>query len=64
MLSSLGSLVHGQAGAPEAESFEDAIPNAIGTGGDGDTIAAIAGSVARTRGVYGVHPGRDDESPG
>lgn len=30
----------------EAEDFEDAIRNAISLGGDGDTIAAIAGSIA------------------
>ena len=30
----------------EAESFEDAIRNAVSIGGDSDTIAAIAGSIA------------------
>lgn len=30
----------------EAEDFEDAIRNAISLGGDGDTIAAIAGAIA------------------
>lgn len=30
----------------EAEDFEDAIRNAISLGGDGDTLAAIAGSIA------------------
>lgn len=30
----------------EAEDFEDAIRNAVSLGGDGDTIAAIAGSIA------------------
>ena len=38
--------------ALEAESFEDAIRNAISIGGDSDTIAAIAGSVAE--GLWGV----------
>jgi ADP-ribosylglycohydrolase len=35
--------------ALEATSFEDAIRNAISIGGDSDTIAAIAGSVAEAR---------------
>lgn len=30
----------------EAEDFEDAIRNAVSLGGDGDTLAAIAGSIA------------------
>ena len=33
----------------EADSFESAIRNAISIGGDSDTIAAIAGSVAEAR---------------
>ena len=36
----------------ESESFEDAIRNAVSIGGDSDTIAAIAGSVAEA--YYGV----------
>ena len=36
----------------ESTSFEDAIRNAISIGGDSDTIAAIAGSIAQGR--YGV----------
>lgn len=36
----------------ESDSFEDAIRNAVSIGGDSDTIAAIAGSVAE--GFYGV----------
>ncbi len=36
----------------EAESFEDTIRNAISIGGDADTIAAMAGSVAEA--YYGV----------
>ena len=36
----------------EAESFEDAIRNAISIGGDSDTIAAIAGGIAEA--FYGV----------
>lgn len=38
--------------ALEASSYEDAIRNAISIGGDSDTIAAIAGSVAEAR--FGV----------
>jgi ADP-ribosylglycohydrolase len=36
----------------ESESFEDAIRKAVSIGGDSDTIAAIAGSVAE--GFYGI----------
>jgi len=36
----------------EAENFEDAIRNAISIGGDSDTIAAIAGSVAEA--LFGI----------
>ena len=36
----------------EAEDFEDAIRNAISVGGDSDTIAAMAGSIAEA--YYGV----------
>lgn len=36
----------------ESDGFEDAIRNAISIGGDSDTIAAIAGSVAEA--AYGV----------
>ena len=36
----------------EAESYEDAIRNAISLGGDSDTIAAIAGGVAEA--LYGI----------
>lgn len=36
----------------EAESFEDAIRNAISIGGDSDTLAAITGSVAEA--YYGI----------
>ena len=36
----------------ESDSFEDAIRNAISIGGDSDTIAAIAGSVAEA--YYGI----------
>lgn len=38
--------------ALEAGSFEDAIRNAVGIGGDRDMIAAISGSVAET--LWGV----------
>ena len=36
----------------ESADFEDAIRNAVSLGGDGDTIAAIAGSIAE--GYYGI----------
>ena len=36
----------------EAEGFEDTIRNAISIGGDSDTIAAIAGSIAEA--FYGI----------
>ena len=35
--------------ALEATSYEDALRNAVSIGGDSDTIAAIAGSVAEAR---------------
>lgn len=38
--------------ALEAESFEDAIRNAISIGGDSDTVAAIAGGVAEA--LFGI----------
>jgi len=38
----------------ESVSFEDAIRNAISIGGDSDTIAAIAGSIAEA--YYGIPP--------
>ena len=38
--------------ALEATSFEDAIRNAISLGGDADTLAAIAGSIAKI--VFGI----------
>jgi len=40
--------------ALEATSFEDAIRNAISIGGDSDTIAAIAGSIAEP--LFGIPP--------
>lgn len=39
----------------ESEDFEDAIRNAISLGGDSDTIAAMAGSIAEA--YYGAVPG-------
>ena len=39
----------------EAEGFEDAIRNAISLGGDSDTLAAIAGSIAEAK--WGVPEG-------
>ena len=36
----------------ESTSFEDAIRNAISIGGDSDTVAAIAGSIAEA--YYGI----------
>jgi hypothetical protein len=38
----------------ESITFEDAIRNAISIGGDSDTLAAIAGSIAGA--YYGIHP--------
>jgi ADP-ribosylglycohydrolase len=38
--------------ALEAESFEDAVRNAISIGGDSDTVAAIAGGVAEA--LFGI----------
>ncbi len=39
----------------ESQSFEDAVRNAVSLGGDSDTIAAMAGSIAEA--FYGVPPG-------
>ena len=36
----------------ESENFEDAIRNAVSLGGDSDTLAAIAGSIAEA--FYGI----------
>ena len=36
----------------EAQDFEDALRNAVSLGGDGDTLAAIAGSIAEA--YYGI----------
>lgn len=36
----------------ESTDFEDAVRNAVSLGGDGDTIAAIAGSIAEA--AYGI----------
>jgi ADP-ribosylglycohydrolase len=38
----------------ESTTFEDAIRNAVSIGGDSDTLAAIAGSIAEA--YYGIHP--------
>ena len=38
--------------ALESEGFEDAIRNAISLGGDADTLAAIAGSIAEA--LHGI----------
>ncbi|MBM4190347.1 MAG: ADP-ribosylglycohydrolase family protein [Betaproteobacteria bacterium] len=48
-VSSQGSVPQALICALEATSFEDAIRNAISIGGDSDTIAAIAGSLAEAR---------------
>ena len=47
-----GSVPEGLISALEADSFEDAIRNAISIGGDSDTIVAIAGSMAES--LWGV----------
>lgn len=44
----------------EADSFEDTIKNAVSIGGDSDTIAAIAGSVAEA--FYGVPENIENEA--
>lgn len=46
----------------EGESFEDTIRNAVSLGGDTDTIAAIAGSMAE--GFYEIEPARKKECRG
>ncbi|MBQ7225091.1 MAG: ADP-ribosylglycohydrolase family protein [Clostridia bacterium] len=43
----------------ESESFEDAIRNAVSLGGDGDTIAAMAGSIAEA--CYGIPSELEDK---
>jgi len=48
-VSSQGSVPQAIICALEATDFEDAIRNAISIGGDSDTIAAIAGSIAEAR---------------
>jgi len=45
----------------ESESFEDCIRKAISVGGDSDTIAAMAGSIAH---AYYDHPSRISEKKG
>ena len=47
-----GSVPQAIACALQADSFEDAIRNAVSIGGDSDTIACIAGSIAEP--LYGV----------
>ena len=47
-----GSVPEALVCALEGEGFEDAVRNAISIGGDNDTIAAIAGSVAEA--VWGI----------
>ena len=47
-----GSVPQAIAAFLESESFEDAIRNAVSLGGDSDTIAAIAGSIAEP--FYGI----------
>lgn len=44
----------------EADSFEDAIRNAISIGGDSDTIGAIAGGVAEA--MFGIPDSIADEA--
>lgn len=44
----------------ESDSFEDCIRNAISIGGDSDTIAAMAGSIAE--GYYGIPPEMIDKA--
>ncbi len=51
-VSCMGSVPQAIEAFIESESFEDTIRNAISIGGDSDTIAAIAGSIAQA--YYGV----------
>ena len=51
-VSCMGTMPVALAAFLESTSFEDAIRNAISVGGDSDTIAAIAGSIAEA--YYGV----------
>ena len=51
----MGSVPEALICALEAEGYEDAVRNAISIGGDSDTIAAIAGSVAEA--LWGVPDG-------
>lgn len=44
----------------ESDGFEDAIRNAVSLGGDGDTIAAIAGSIAEA--YYGIPEGLQEQA--
>ena len=44
----------------EAESFEDAIRNAISLGGDSDTIGAMAGSIAEA--FFGITPDMGEQA--
>ena len=48
----LGSVPHAITCFLEADSFEDAIRNAVSLGGDGDTIGAMAGAIAEA--YYGI----------
>ena len=48
--------------ALSAVTFEDAIRNAISVGGDSDTVAAIAGSVAEA--LFGIPPGIAEQAKG
>jgi ADP-ribosylglycohydrolase len=45
-----------------ATGFEDAVRNAISIGGDSDTVAAIAGSVAEA--LFGIPPGIAEQARG
>ncbi|SHH17929.1 ADP-ribosylglycohydrolase [Anaerosphaera aminiphila DSM 21120] len=49
-----GSVSEGIISFLDAEDFEDAIRNAVSLGGDSDTLAAIAGSVAEN--YFGIPP--------
>ena len=48
-VSCMGTLPTAVTAFLEAESFEDAVRNAISVGGDSDTLAAISGSMAQAR---------------
>lgn len=58
----MGSVPQAIEGFFEAEDFEDAIRNAVSLGGDGDTIAAMAGAIAEA--YFGIPDELQEEAMG